>query len=128
MQTEILTLQNIPPANLERIKAERKKRLLRFEPTLLAEGLSPKEAREIIKELWENPELCQAFCRLSKIAATKGKKTGAMMILNVIRWEIEIVKNGDFKVNNNLAPYLGRYFEFCYPQFSGFFEKRRVGS
>lgn len=50
----------------------------------------------------------------------------ARTILHVIRHHSALTEKGDsgWKVNNNHSPYLGRLFEFVYPQHAGIFNHR----
>jgi hypothetical protein len=50
----------------------------------------------------------------------------ARTILHVIRHHRELTEKSDsgWKVNNNHSPYLGRLFEFVYPQHAGIFNHR----
>jgi len=83
-------------------------------------------AKEVIEYHAKNPHLFERFEHYARAVAEAGKQVGAMAIVNRIRWEAEIEKKGEFKINNNIAPYFARIFEIKYPEFSGIFEKRRA--
>lgn len=49
---------------------------------------------------------------------------GAKAIMERIRWELEIERGDDFKVNNNYASCYARLLAMNEPEFSSFFETR----
>ena len=51
---------------------------------------------------------------------------GSKAIFEVIRFEHTIRSGGDFKVNNNFAPYYARLFALKYPDHADFFETREI--
>lgn len=76
----------------------------------------------------ENPEIFRLFCHYAMNAIERERTYfGAMMIIQRIRWYSMVeAKGDDFKINNNYSPYYARLFEIKYPQFRGFFAKRRL--
>lgn len=54
------------------------------------------------------------------------KPVGAEVIRGRVRYEAAIEKKGEFKVNNNLTPFLARKFMDQQPQCEGFFKLREL--
>ncbi len=74
------------------------------------------------------PQVWREFERITLDLVARGKKAGAVDIMARIRWECEIEKGEDFKVNNTYAPYLARVFILKYPKNKSYFEFREVGN
>lgn len=73
-----------------------------------------------------NPQVYKMFKRFSLEAIEAGKKhLSAWLIINRMRWETEIVTQGDaFKINNNYIAYYSRMFMEEFPIYKGFFRTR----
>lgn len=91
---------------------------------LKAEGIDDETIQKVFDYHSKNPDLFKRFEHYAKEVAQANKRIGAMAIVNRIRWEAEIENKGDFKINNNIAPYFARIFTIKYPQFSWIFETR----
>ena len=72
------------------------------------------------------PDVWRQFERFALEVCNKGRRIGAKAIIERVRWEAEVEKNEEWKVNNNWAPYYARVFEIKHPRFSGFFAKREI--
>jgi hypothetical protein len=93
-----------------------------------------KNFNERKKEWWkwhcENPEVWQYFERFSLEAIHKGrKKISHWLIINRIRWEVNIVTTGDdFKISNDYIAFYARLWIARYPQYSDLFTiKKMIG-
>lgn len=88
--------------------------------------------RDLDKDFWqyhtENPEVFQLFLRFARQAKRAGmKRYGAKSIVERIRWHIAIETNDpEYKLNNNYTSRYARLLEREYPEFEGFFIKRRI--
>jgi hypothetical protein len=91
---------------------------------LLNDGVEQETISKVIDYHSRNPKLFEMFEFYAMRVADKKKKIGAMAIVNRIRWDAEVEGCGDFKINNNVAPYFARIFEIKYPEHEGIFEKR----
>ena len=87
-------------------------------------GVPHETITEFIDHVQACPEVWKGFDKFALEAATKGRKIGAKAVIERLRWEAEIERGDDFKVNNNWAPYYARVFEIKHPRFKGFFEMR----
>ena len=47
-------------------------------------------------------------------------------IIHVLRHHSALSEGTEWKINNNVSPYLSRLFDMSYPQMSGLFEYRRT--
>ncbi len=72
----------------------------------------------------QNPQIWKAFERYSREALDAKKKVGSMTVVGRVRWEAEFESNGEYKVNNNFAPYYARIFNAKYK--TNFFDTREV--
>lgn len=72
----------------------------------------------------ENPEIWKAIEETTLQVIKEGKKIGIMTVIGKVRWDFEIARNGEYKVNNNYAPYFARIFNAKYH--TDFFEVRKV--
>jgi len=75
-----------------------------------------------------NPNVYAVFERFSLEAAESGiKKTSAWLIVNRIRWEVEIKTYGDeYKIQNGYIQYYARLFMKNHPQYFGFFDTKKI--
>ena len=73
-----------------------------------------------------NPDVYKIFADLARKMKNSGKKKySAETLVNVIRWEKDLVTYGDrFKINNNYRSIYARMFVYFNPKFKGFFEMR----
>lgn len=90
--------------------------------TLIADGAPVRTANLFYRYHQNHPHIWKHFEKFALVVVESGKRTGAMAIMNRIRWEVEFEQNGIFKVNHNFAPYYARVFEIKYPQHKGFFK------
>ena len=76
-----------------------------------------------------NPHVYEEFKRLAFKMRTSGrKKYSSKMIINVIRWNIDLTTTGDeFKINDRYQSLYGRYLILHHPEFEDFFELRVRG-
>ena len=86
------------------------------------------------KDWWEwhkaNPEVWQYFEKFSLEAIQRGrKKISHWLIINRIRWEVNIVTTGeDFKISNDYIAFYARLWIALYPQYKDLFTiKRMIG-
>jgi hypothetical protein len=74
-----------------------------------------------------NPQVWVEFEKIAlQLAASGAKRWGGMAVLNVIRFQRQIEKRGEFRVNNNHEPMYVRAFDILHPEHEGLFEKRRM--
>lgn len=96
---------------------------------LIGEGYTEETARLFIKTWRETPSVRQAYQHFEHFtlwAITKEKSFGAKAIMERVRWETEIERDEEFKVNNDWTSIFVRIFDLRYPDFSDYFEKRSV--
>lgn len=76
--------------------------------------------------LLENRAIWLAFEREAKSIAARGfSHYSARTIVHVLRHHSALTEaDGEWKINNNHSPYLGRVFEAVHPELAGFFERR----
>ena len=76
----------------------------------------------------ENPAVYKLFQQFAFRAIRRGLvHYSAKTIFEAIRFHADIVTKGEsFKLNNNYTAYYARMFEKDYPEYKGFFEKRKV--
>ena len=99
------------------------------ESHLIQSGYSQREVAGFNQRFNRTPEVWREFEAVALRLITQHKKAGAIDILARIRWERVVEQKHDaYKCNNNDAPILARVFALKYPQHSGFFEFRKVGS
>lgn len=87
----------------------------------------PELFRADFKEwLMENWHIWEAFKReANRMWEFNRAHYSARTIVHWLRHETAVAEaNGEFKVNNNFSPDLGRLWECFYPKRVGFFEKR----
>lgn len=76
-----------------------------------------------------NPEVYEEFKRLANQMKRTGRKQySAETIINVMRWHFEIKSTDTFKLNNDFKPLYARLLAWECPEFSEFFEFRKVRS
>jgi hypothetical protein len=75
----------------------------------------------------ENPEIYKQFKNFTFEAIEKGfKNYSANGIFEAIRWQTKTSGNDTFKVNNIYRPDYARLFEKDFPEYEGFFRKRKL--
>lgn len=99
---------------------------MNYRQSLRAQGLDDEMIDRIFDYHKRNPGLFEAFEKIALSVAEKGKRVGAMAIINKIRWDTEIEGNGVFKINNSIQPYFARIFAIKYPQYAQVFETRKA--
>jgi hypothetical protein len=74
------------------------------------------------------PQVYETFVKLTHQTKGKGfKRFSARGLFQVMRWKMGgKIKTDGYKFNNNFTPYYVRLLEIEYPQFVGFYEKRKV--
>lgn len=91
---------------------------------------TPFEQRK--REWWEwhkaNPHVWEYFERFSLEAVSKGrKKISHWLIINRIRWEVNIVTTGeDFKISNDHIAFYARLWKAKHPQHKDLFTTKRM--
>jgi len=76
----------------------------------------------------ENPHIYKEFERQAFLAINKGRtKISSKLIINWIRWN-QFLKSTDkrFKINDAFQSYYARYFVEKHPQYSSYFEFRKL--
>jgi hypothetical protein len=92
--------------------------------------LTPFEQRK--REWWEwhkaNPDVWKYFERFSMEAVSKGrKKISHWLIINRIRWEVNIVTTGeDFKISNDYIAFYARLWKAKHPEHKDLFTTKRM--
>lgn len=74
----------------------------------------------------KNPHLYKAFMKLALEMAKRKEKFSCRAIFHILRWETIILGTGPFKVWDHASPYYGRMFEKEFPQYKGFFRKKKI--
>lgn len=94
------------------------------------QSLFDKSAEERFAEYHrKNPLVFQLFERYAREALRRGKgRFGAKAVMERVRWEVYFDKKDDapFKINNNWTARYVRLLEEKFPEFRGFFEKRKL--
>ena len=93
--------------------------------------LSPKlsHAERAYKFHLENPEVYDHFARFAEWAINSGRRVGARMIWERMRWHLYFETTGDtYKINNNFFPWYGRLFMHLNPEREGYFAVRQADS
>lgn len=84
--------------------------------------MNEEKAREFDNE---HPEIWVQFVKVAKTAKAKGFKTwSADAIFQIIRWESDVTKFEEYKVNNNYRKYYAKKLVTTFPEFEGFFKFR----
>lgn len=92
--------------------------------------MTPFEQRK--KEWWEwhkaNPNVWLHFERFSMEAVNKGrKKISHWLIINRIRWEVNIITTGeDFKISNDYIAFYARLWKAKHPAHKDLFTTKRM--
>lgn len=75
-----------------------------------------------------NPQVYAAFKMFTGqlLKAGHRERLGAKLIIERIRWESLVSGGGEYKVNNNYAPYYARLFMADHPQYDGVFATRKA--
>lgn len=75
-----------------------------------------------------NPHVYEEFKRLAtKMRATGRKCYSAQAIIYVLRWEFDLKTTGDvFQINNDFTSIYARLLVYNHPEFSEFFEFRKM--
>lgn len=78
----------------------------------------------------DNPVIYQTFRLYAREMKASGrKKYSSEIIINRMRWEIDLRSEGEpFKINNDFKPLYARLLAWHEPEFEKFFEFRRVTS
>lgn len=71
--------------------------------------------------LYDNEAMYSHFLRFAKEAAINREHFSAYMIRERVRWYVAIEWKGDFKVSNNLTPYIARVLCIDLPRLSEVF-------
>lgn len=76
----------------------------------------------------QNPDVYKMFERFTFEAINAGhSRLSAWLIVNRIRWETTVVTQGeDFRISNDFIAWYARLFMHLHPQFSGFFQTKRM--
>jgi hypothetical protein len=74
----------------------------------------------------ENPKVYQMFAHFAweAIGSLRGKKIGARMVWERMRWETDVRGDGDYRLNNNAIPFVAREFMRQNPEVGDVFEIR----
>ncbi len=85
-------------------------------------------SNEFIRWLPDNLHIWDAFVAESLKIINKGfKHYSARTIIHVLRHHSALAENGtEWKINNNISPYLARLFALTYPKHKDLFEYRRT--
>lgn len=89
-----------------------------------------KETLERFKKFhFENPHVYARFKELAFQMKKSGRtKYSSKLIINVIRWESDLITNGEeFKINDAFQSIYGRLLAYHHPEFQSFFEFRIRG-
>lgn len=87
----------------------------------------PRTLLEQFKKYHEqNPHVYEEFGRLAyQMKKTGRRKYSSKMIINVLRWNMDLRTEGDvFKINDKFQSIYGRLFVYHNPDFEDFFEFR----
>lgn len=76
----------------------------------LLAGIDHETTEKFLDWLMQNREIWETFENYALKASRSGKKIGAKCIAELIRWDTEIEKNGEYKLNNNYPAYMARLF------------------
>ena len=82
---------------------------------------------EFIKWLEKNPSIYNAFRKFALEAiAQRRKRFSAYMIRERVRWYTNVEYSGEFKVSNNVTPYMSRLLALDMPVLRRIFSKQEV--
>ena len=92
----------------------------------LAAANSDKLSAEFIKWLPDNLSIWNAFvAETFKIIRRGHKHYSSRTILEFLRHHSAVSEtNSEFKINNNVQPYISRLFDIAHPEWAGLFEYR----
>ncbi len=77
------------------------------------------------KWLAENPDTYRLFKQFTLQAIESGvTRLGAKAVAERIRWESNLRKHGEYKMNNNAVAEMARRFMADYPEYAGIFATR----
>ena len=91
-------------------------------------GVNNDMKRTFLKYHDNNPDVFDCFCDLTNKTIAKGfQHYGSQGILELLRWQTGVTTTDPkgFKINNDFAAFYSRMFEAVYPEYKGFFRKRR---
>jgi uncharacterized protein YbjT (DUF2867 family) len=73
-----------------------------------------------------NPQVWELFERFSLALAATGRRGGARLVWERMRWELITTTRGavEFKLNDHFPPFYARLFLERHPELAGFFETR----
>lgn len=90
-------------------------------------GVDDRTIQKFLGYLKDNREAWGWFCQFALAAKSMGsKKIGAKMVAERVRWESEIVRATEFKINNSYVAYMARIAEVKHPELKGMFEFRNI--
>lgn len=92
------------------------------------QNLFPQMTLEDLYHEWrqENGEVVKAFFRYADYAAKHGKRFGAKLIAERVRWQCTMKSKGDeYKMNNNWTSLLIRDWKKSRPQWAHLVETRK---
>lgn len=94
----------------------------------LARAHAEELSMEFLEWLPQNLAIWDAFCTQAMQIFTKGiKHYSSYTIVEFLRHHTALADSaGEFKINNNIRPYLSRLFDIAYPQCAGLFEYRQT--
>jgi len=74
----------------------------------------------------KNPGVYEKFKELAFTMKKRGrKKYSSEIIVNIIRWHVDLETKGEmFRINNDYTPLYSRLLIMDFPEFDGFFELR----
>jgi hypothetical protein len=80
---------------------------------------------EFMRFLEANTHIYDAFEREALHIIARGfKHYSARTIIHVLRHHSALSQEGEWKINNNVSPYLARLFAYAHPQHADLFEYR----
>jgi len=79
----------------------------------------------------ENPHIYEAFKKLALEAIRTKRHFSCRGIFHKLRWDSMISgekwgEKSGYKILNDTSPYYGRMFEKEFPQYKGFFHKKKI--
>lgn len=79
------------------------------------------QAREWVAKY---PQVYRMFERYALQMAQRGRRFGMRLLVERVRWEYRFTYDEEFKINNNLTPYLARWLTREHPELAGLLEFR----
>lgn len=97
-----------------------------MEPFIVLNKHSDQFSKEFLEWFPQNNHIWIAFVsETSKVINAGFKHYSAKTIIHVLRHHSALAeKNSEWKINNNISPYIARLFALCYPQHEKLFEYR----